>query len=235
VGIRRVAGFAGVAFVVLVVFANLAQGAAGRPFDDPSSAGYLDDYLAFYSGSDWVFALLAFVSPLVWLTLAVFAVGTAARLVHDDWRRPSSAWAALGVVGVCMQNAIFTVVTALDYAQFQLVENTGAMGDGLHFAHEALFELNSTSLAIALVGFSIAMLDRATVSRWLPRVGLTGAALLLVSVIGRAFPDASAALGLVGLLGFISWLVFIGWTGLWLVRGEEPRPAESRTTADSAT
>lgn len=231
--LKRLAGIGGLVFVALVVVINLAQGAAGRPFGDPASDGYLDDYLEYYLEADHLPNLLGPALPFIWAGLAVFAVGLAATLLRHEWRTNGEAWSVLGIVGVTMQNAIFPVVVALDLALFRTVADGAALDLGLHEAHEAIFGINSISLAIALVGFSAAMLRTGLGGTWLPRVGLAGSALLAASVVNVGFGGEVGLLGLLGLLGFILWLVFIAASSLWLLR-QPPRTPEHRIEASEA-
>lgn len=222
-GMRRIAGTGGVLFVALVVITNLAQGAAGRPFGNPDDPGYLSDYLAYYTDGGWIPTLLGFVLPLIWLGLAVFAVGLTSTLLRREWV-DGEAWSLLGLVGVVMQNAIFPVVVALDVAQYRFVADEGALDLGLHHAHEVLFGLNSLSLAIALTGFSAAMLRGGTGLRWLPRTGFLGALLLAVSTTNLGIDSAAGLFDAAGLLGFVLWLGFIATAGLWLLRQPSSDP-----------
>lgn len=219
--IRRLSGVAGVAFVALVGVATLAQGAAGRPFGDPHAAGYLEDYLTYYTQADWIPMLMAAVAPLVWVSLAVFAVGTAAVLTRGNWRDTAAAWSLLGILGVTMQNSLFPVIVAMDMAQFRIVAEGAGINRAVHEAHLVLFTLNSASLAIALIGFSAAMRHRGVAPRWLWRVGSASAVLLLLSVPAIGYAAAAVALEGLGLVGFILWLVFIASTGVWLLQGAD--------------
>lgn len=216
--LQRLAGASGLVFVTLVTVANLAQGAAGRPFGDPEEAGYLSDYLAYYADGGWVLTLLGFVLPFVWVGLALFAVGLTVALVRSEWRQAGEAWSLLGLAGVVMQNAIFPVVVAMDAGQFRFVADEGTMDLSLHHAHEVLFGLNSISLAIALVGFSAAMVRARAGVRWLPRIGFVAAALLGISTMNLGFSSGLAVFDGVGLLGFVLWLVFIAASSVWLLR-----------------
>lgn len=221
---RRTAGIGGVLFVGVVIAANLAQGAAGRPFGDPHDPSYLVDYLAYYTDAGWVVTFLGFALPVVWGGLAVFAVGLTARLLRREWEGAREAWSLVGLVGVIMQNSIFPVVVAMDVGQYRFVTDEGALDLGLHHAHEVLFGLNSLSLAIALTGFSAAMLRTAATGRWLPRVGFVAAALLTISTMNLGLEPAEALFAAAGLLGFVLWLAFIASTSVWLLR--EPAGTE---------
>lgn len=220
--LHRLAGASGLVFVVLVAVANLAQGAAGRPFGDPGEAGYLTDYLAYYVDGGWVLTLLGLVLPFIWIGLALFAVGLTATLIRGEWLHAGEAWSLLGFAGVVMQNAIFPVVVAMDAGQFRFVSEQATMDLGLHHAHEALFGLNSVSLAIALVGFSLAMVRSRSGLRWLPRLGFVAAGLLGISTMNLGFSSALAFFDGVGLLGFVLWLVFIATASVWLLRHRGP-------------
>lgn len=216
--LQRLAGASGLVFVVLVAATNLAQGAAGRPFGDPGAEGHLADYLTYYTDAGWVLTLLGLVLPFVWVGLAVFAVGLTTSLVGREWRRAGEAWSLLGLAGVVMQNAIFPVVVAMDAAQFGFVSEQATMDHGLHRAHEVLFGLNPISLAIALIGFSAAMVRSGSGARWLPRLGFVAAGLFAVSTMNLGFESAFALFDGIGLLGFVLWLVFIATASVWLLR-----------------
>lgn len=216
--LRSIAGLGGLVFVGLVGATNLAQGAAGRPFGNPGEPGYLVDYLAYYADGGWILTLLGFTVPFIWAGLGVFGVGLAVTLLRREWQHAGEAWSVLGLVGIGMQNAIFPVVVAMDAAQYRLVGEEGALDLGVHHAHEVLFGLNSISLAIALVGFSAAMLRSPGGLRWLPRMGLLAAALLATSTMNLGVEPAWALFDAVGLLGFVLWLVFIATASIWLLR-----------------
>ena len=216
--LRRVAGLGGLGFVGLVGSVNLAQGAAGRPFGDHGDDGVLADSLAFYADATWIPTLLGVTLPLIWAGLAVFAVGLVAVLGRRAWPGGAAGWALLGLLGVTMQNAIFPVVVALDSAQFRLVADHGALDPALYHVHEVLFGLNSMSLAIALVGFSAAMLHRGELGRWLPGLGFAVALLLAASVTNRGSEPAAVAFEAAGALGFVLWLAFVAISSVWLLR-----------------
>lgn len=217
-GLRRHAGIGGLVFVGLVVITNLAQGAAGRPFGDSSDESYLTDYLEHYTDATWLPTLLGFVTPAIWAALAVFAVGMAIRLAGVSWQGAGAAWSLVALVGITMQNSIFPVVVAMDVAQFRIVSDGAAIDRVVHEAHEVLFALNSASLAIALLGFGMAMRHRGLGPQWLPRLGLGAATLLAISVVNIGLDPASSVIDLLGLLGFLSWLAFIATSSIWLLR-----------------
>jgi hypothetical protein len=228
---RRWSGIGGAVFAVTVVVATLAQGAAGRPFGDPAEAGLLDQYLAYYVGNDWIPTMLGFAVPLVWTGLALFAVGLAVVTARGEFGGAGASWALLGILGVTMQNAMFAVVIALDIGQFRIVEESGAMSHAMHYAHDVIFELNSASLALALIGFSAAMRHGNLGPSWIPKVGFTSAALHIVSIPVVGVPAAAGLLGVIGLIGFVLWLVFVAATSLWLLRSGD----EAAVGADPVT
>lgn len=231
---HRIAGLGGLIFVGLVAATNLAQGAAGRPFGDPDAPGYLAEYLVYYTDGAWIVTLLGLALPFIWAGLGLLGVGLAAALVRREWQQTGEAWSVLGLVGIVMQNAIFPVVVALDVAQYRIVAQEGALDLGVHQAHEVLFGLNSISLAVALVGFSTAMLRSGVGLRWLPRMGILAAVMLATSTMNLGLDVAWAAFDAVGLLGFVLWLGFIAAAGIWLLRRPAVTPRAAPEPAHGA-
>jgi hypothetical protein len=95
----------------------------------------------------------------------------------------------------------------------------GIAAGALWALHDALFTLNGTFLAIALVGLSIGGLRAGVTRRWHAALGLMSAVLLFGSA--TAAPLVVAGAGPLGLLGLVGWLLWVGWVagyGIVLVR-----------------
>ncbi len=84
--------------------------------------------------------------------------------------------------------------------------------------HNALFTLNGTSLAIILLAFSVAGLRAGLIRRWHAGVGLTAATVLQISSMTTPFHEDSEPLAMIGLLGFVLWLVWVTTYSLVLLR-----------------
>ncbi|GIE93028.1 hypothetical protein [Paractinoplanes rishiriensis] len=147
----------------------------------------------------------AALTPLAWLCATVFGAAAVAVL-------GPSLWPLVGFAGLLLQNATFAGVIALRLA---LTESTTP---ALQAAHDALFTLNGTFLAVALLGLSLVSF----VPRWQCTLGLTAAALLFTSAtITPLAGDGVAMLGLVGWLLWVAWLVAYGWR---LLQTPAPQP-----------
>ena len=92
---------------------------------------------------------------------------------------------------------------------------------GLWALHDALFTLNGTFLALALVGLSLGGLRTGLIRPWHGRWGLVSAALLFASaVLTPLVLDRVGPLGLLGLTGWLMWVVWIVVYGIVLMRAE---------------
>jgi hypothetical protein len=85
--------------------------------------------------------------------------------------------------------------------------------------HDALFTLNGTFLALALVGLSLSGVRSRLIRPWHAALGLVSAALQFASA--AATPLVIAGTGLLGLLGLAGWLLWVVWIvayGIALIR-----------------
>ena len=148
----------------------------------------------------------------------MFAAGAVARLRRAPQEAVES-WPLLGLAGVFMQNALFAVVVGT-----QLVLATADLSDDSAWAlwqlHNALFTLNGSSLAIILLSFSIAGLRAGLIRRWHGALGLTAAGVLALSSFTTPFHADVEPLAMIGLAGFVMWLVWITTYALVLLRGD---------------
>jgi hypothetical protein len=82
---------------------------------------------------------------------------------------------------------------------------------GLWAFHEALFGLNGTFLALALVGFSMSGRRAGLIPTWLAATGYAAAALQFTSaVLTPQVMEGTGSLGLVGWLLWVAWLAVYG-------------------------
>jgi len=210
---RRVGGLAGLGFVALVGSVNIILGSAGMPQAGASPA----EVHEFFADHDGAVTAASSMATLVWVCLAVFAAGLVARLRHEQPERVES-WPLLGLAGALMQNAIFAGVVGT-----QVVLASGTLSDDSFWAvwqlHNALFTLNGTSLALILLAFSVAGLRAGFIQRWHGGLGLTAAGVLAISSFTTPWHTDAEVLGLIGLAGFLMWLVWIGTYSVALLRG----------------
>lgn len=196
----RVAGFAGLSFILIVVIANVLL-----QLPTPQ------------------IALASAIAPLAWVCLVVFAAGALLRLLPTEYRR-REAWSVVGMTGPVLQNALFGGVVATQVAEL------GAASESLETLHLAYFGINGAALAITLTGFSVAGWRTRLLPRWHAVVGLIGAVLLLLSAVGTpaTLTGDGAVFDIAGLVGFICWLVWVPSFAVMLLR--QPRAEVEPTT-----
>ena len=218
---RRLGGLAGLGFVALVGSVNIILGSAGMP-QAGASPTEVHEFFATHGGAVTAASSIA---TLVWVCLAVFAAGAVARLRREAPERVES-WPLLGLAGVFMQNTIFAGVVGT-----QIVLASGELSDDSFWAiwqlHNVLFTLNGSSLALILLAFSVAGLRAGLIRRWHGTLGFVAAAVLATSSFTTPWHTDVEALGLIGLAGFLMWLVWIATYSVTLLRGERAPAASS--------
>jgi hypothetical protein len=221
----RLGGVAALGFVVMIVLPNVVAVPAGLPTvgTDTTSA------LAFFVTQKGVVGLTSAMGPLAWVLATVFGAAAVAVLWPAD-RERGEAWSLAGFAGLLLQNLTFTGVVATRLA----LASTAGHGDqtgaaALWALHEALFCLNGTFLALALVGLTVSGRRAGLVPRWHGTVGLLGAGLQFGSaLLAPVVVDRGGPLGLLGLAGWLLWVVWLvayGRTLLRLAPATDPRPA----------
>ena len=186
----RVAGLAGLAFILIVIVANVLL-----QLPTPLVAG------------------ASAVAPAAWVCLVVFSAGAVLRLLPSELRR-REGWSIVGMAGPIMQNALFGGVVATQTALL------AAPSDSLEQLHLAYFGVNGAALTITLLGFSIAGWRTDLLPRWHAGIGLLGAALLLASALGTpaTLLGGGAVFDALGLAGFVCWLIWVPTFGVLLIR-----------------
>ncbi len=88
------------------------------------------------------------------------------------------------------------------------------------------------STALALYGLSRAAVATGLLPRWLDRLSLVGAALLIAGSVQSAVVLEGTVEGLLlGLVGFAIWLLFLAIAGFRLARAEVSAPVHASTAA----
>jgi hypothetical protein len=210
----RISGIAGLGFAFLIVMGNVIVAPAGMPTTG-AGIGEVTDFFSTHSG------LVGFgsaLTPAAWALAALFGAGAVAALRNAE-RERGDAWALLGFAGVLLQNAAFAGVIALRLAIASTEAHDASATRALWALHDALFTLNGTFLAIALVGLSIGGRRAGLVRPWHSTWGLVSAALLFSSAtLAPLILDGSGSLGLLGLVGWLMWVVWIAAYGIGLIR-----------------
>ncbi|TDC43286.1 hypothetical protein [Micromonospora sp. KC213] len=221
----KLAGVAGIGFVVILIAANLLLTAAGFP--TPSQAASVDEITTVFAAGSASLRLASALLPTAWLLATIFAVGVCVGLRRDETSR-TDPWSLVGVAGVLMQSVTFTSVEATRLALMSAAQHDAVAVAGLWGLHTALFGFNQVFLATALVGFSMSGIRAGAVARWHAGVGLLAAALLFVTATTGPYGVGGVnPLALLGLVGWLLWLVWIVAYSIVLIR-HAPRVERGR-------
>ena len=203
-------GASAIGFAAMIAGLNAILVPAGAPTPGAGVAEavnyYEDSALMLWAGS---------LIPLAWVFSTLFAAGVLSS-VRDTASQP---WGFVGFGGVLAQNVTFTIVIGLRLAMSSAGGHEGA--DLLWNLHEALFGLNGTFLALAMVGFSLAGRASGVIGSLHAGIGFTGAVLQIVSAC--LTPLVMGGNSSAGLFGLTGWLLWVGWLivyGIRLLRRE---------------
>ncbi|SDG93559.1 hypothetical protein SAMN05421505_109173 [Sinosporangium album] len=210
----RVAGVGAIAFAAAIVTGNLIAVPAGLP----TVGTYIDKVDVFFETQGGVVGLASALTPLAWVFATLFGAGAVAvlrRHGHAD----TEAWSLVGFGGILMQNIAFAGIIAVRLG-LAAASPYGTAGNAVLWKfHDALFTLNGTFLAVALVGLSVAGLRAGLTRPWHGVLGLLSAALMFGSAtLAPLVIDRSGPLGLLGLVGWLLWVVWIVAYGIVLIR-----------------
>jgi hypothetical protein len=209
----RVGGVAGIGFAALILLLNLL---VLVPAGLPSPGSGSDEAVAFFGTGPAAMDVGSMFLPAVWVLATVFGAAAVA-VARDAEHARAEAWALVGFAGVLLQNLNVTTVSAVRLA---LAHTEAAEAAPVLWAlHEALFGLNGTFLALALVGLSLSGRRAGLIPAWLALTGFTAAILQFTSaVLTPLIMDGKDSAGLIGLAG---WLLWVGWLaayGVFLLR-----------------
>ncbi|WP_440102801.1 hypothetical protein [Streptosporangium sp. H16] len=218
-GFSRITGIAALGFAFTIVLANVIMTPAGLPL---TGAG-IGEVNAFFGTEGGVVAVASALTPAAWLLATLFGAGAVSALRRFE-RGRDEAWSLLGFTGLALQNVTFAAVIATRLALTSTAERQDTATGGLWVLHDALFTLNGTFLALALIGLSVAGLRAGLIRPWHGTVGLTSAVLLFGSAtLTPLVIDHTGPLGLLGLVGWLMWVVWIIAYGITLIRLSRPR------------
>ncbi len=207
----KVGGLAGIGFAVAIVLSNAVLAPAGLPRTG-ADPGQVE---AFFAVAGDLVGLASMLAPVAWLLVLLFGAAAVAA-VRASGAAAAEAWALAGFAGLVLQNATFTGVVAIRVA---LASTAGDGAAVLWPLHDALFTLNGTFLATAMLGLSVAGLRAGLVRPWHAALGLCAAALQFTSaVLTPLIIGDSGPLALPGLAGWLLWVVWITGYGVALIR-----------------
>jgi hypothetical protein len=210
-----VGGIAGLCFVASVVAQNILRAVHG-----PSNDAGASSITAYYASHHTTTLALAACYPVGAIGLAFFLGALLSRLSGPAVRAPAIA-GAFGAAGIL---AMFTMTAATDVALAQYIQRghaDPAVVTGLWVTHNAVFGVLLVSIGVALAGLSAASVTAGIVPTAWKGIGLIGGiALAVAGGFTPALVDGSHVLVL-GLVGFVAWVVFVVTAATALLRDRD--------------
>lgn len=217
----QISGVAALGFAFLIVLGNVFLVPAGLPHTGAETG----EVVAFFTTSKDIVGIASMLTPLAWVLATLFGAGAVSVLWQPD-RDRGEAWSLVGFGGLILQNGAFTAVIAIRLAFASTTAHDSTVTAELWVLHDALFTLNGTFLALALIGFSISGLRAGIIRQWHGGLGLLSAALLFSSAtLTPLIIDHAGPLSLLGLVGWLMWVVWILTYGITLIRGVNELPS----------
>lgn len=220
---QKIAGVAGIVAAVLFVVNFLAQ---GQPEAADASAADIVKYAVDNSGG---IKLAMGAGTVLLLPLLFWGAGVMGRL--RDAGGEGAAWGATGYGALVLAGAL---VASANLIWLPIVVTPGVRGDDslVSFIWASVYVIGAAAfvaLGTVLLAFSCGGLRCGVGARWLNWLGIVGGVL---AVVGGAWPEASAKGDVLSVVGIGGYLVFVLWvliTGIELVRAS---PAAAAAEAE---
>ncbi len=215
---RRIAGSAGIGFVVLVI-ALTVVGSGGPVFDDSAA-----DVREYFVDSDTQVHLVNWLAALAFVFfLLPFAAGLRNLLAPADTAH-EQMWARLSYTGAVLTAAIVVVGSA-----FWEVLSQGVAEEVSDATLVALARFDTViftavmpwALALFLAASSVVILRSGVLAKWIGWLGAAGALLLVIGalwIFGEDDESFLAILFFIGLLIGVLWVLVVGIT---MIRSDE--------------
>lgn len=230
-GFTRIGGMAAIGFAVMIVLANVIMMPAGLPL----TGAEIGEVTAFFATEGLALGVGSALTPAAWILATFFGAGALAALWRSE-RERGEAWSLLGLAGLALQNATFAGVVAARLALTSTAPHDRSATTGLWALHDAVFTLNGTFLALALLGLSVGGLRTGLIWPWHGALGLLAAALQFASAtLAHWVIDNGGLLGLLGLVGWLMWVVWIVAYGIALIRHNPDTQARTLTNDRTST
>ena len=214
---ERIAGLSAAVFAISIFSINLVENVGTARPDPAASAEDVSQWAQDAGAYLWATTILV---PVCWMLLAVFAAFA--------WNRARTEqigmmWPTVGLLGSAMTMGTLSAAIAADAALIASADNLSL--DVVEFLANfsvSLFLFNWAALALALFGLSRTTAALGISPRWLNVLSVVGAALLAIGSV-QVGPVLNGFLPavLIGLPGFVIWLVYLLVVGLRLVRTPE--------------
>lgn len=224
-GFSRLGGMAAIGFAAMITLGNVIMVPAGMPLTG-AEAGEVTE---FFSTQGTAVGIGSALAPGAWILATLFGAGAFVALRRSEHGR-GEAWSLLGLAGLVLQNVTFAGVVAIRLALTSTAPHDPSATAGLWALHDAVFTLNGTFLALALLGLSVGGLRTGLTRPWHTCLGLLAAVLQFSSAtLAHWVIDNGGAMGLLGLVGWLLWVVWIVGYGITLIRRNPTVPVRRFT------
>jgi hypothetical protein len=202
---ERIAGIAGIVFAVLLVLQNVVKAATSPPNDATSA-----QVLHFAHHDAWTVHMLVVTYVIGFPALFLFAGGLVGRA--REVAPQSEIWARLGLSSVGVIAVLFGFLNVL---QVVLVADRAGLAhdptavSAIWTLHNAIFTMNLLAVGGALLGLGRAAWVAGLVPGRLGIATTVGALLLAVAAAPAVAEVHGSNLLVIGLAGFLCWLVFV--------------------------
>ncbi|SEH01582.1 hypothetical protein SAMN05444920_12130 [Nonomuraea solani] len=218
----RVSGIGAIGFAGTIVGVNLLMTPAGMPLTGAGDG----EVAAFFGANGGLVGVASAFVPAAWVLATLFGAGAVAALWPSE-RERGEAWSLVGFTGLILQNVTFAGVIA---ARLALTRTSQEGTSALWAFHDAVFTLNGTFLAIAMLGLSVAGLRTGFIRPWHGGLGFVAAALQFTSAsLAYLIMREDGPLGLIGLAGWLLWVAWIVVYGIRLIRHGQERPTVTQS------
>lgn len=203
---RKVAGYAGIAYVVIFFALGLTI------FDGPVITDSAADMRQWFGDNTTTIALFTWAAPLAFgILFMVFASGLRSALGPADADN-DGMWARISFAGAVIQAAVGFVGLSF-WAVLAQEDILAVISDDTMVALNALdqiifFAIMNWASAIFLVGASVVIIQSGVMPKW---IGWLGAFLALTGVVAALWPFTGDSGGFFDIPGTISFLGFLVW------------------------
>jgi hypothetical protein len=218
--LARWAGPAGFTFTVSVLAQNVySQAARIEPKSDSSGA----QIIAWFADKASANGVLA-----GWVAVNMIILGLFLAAAHSRFQGGAAGWSRLGQVGGTSLIALFPLVNV---PLIVLAVSGDQLADSPHLAlalwqmHLALYAYSGVALGLTVLGIGMAAVTAGHAPGWCRPLTVIGALLLsLVAILVQPTADAAPTM-LLGVAGFLVWLVVLTVISVNLQR-QAPREPE---------
>lgn len=208
------AGSAGLVFLVLIAAENVLTAAFG-PAMNASTA----DLAEFTHARAWLVHLLVAAYVIGFPALLVFAVGLSGWCARHQPR--SATWAGVGQACAAVIAVLFGLVNVMQVTMVAARSQLAAAPELIHVLwalHNAVFTINQVAVGVALFSLGRAATLSRLIPAWMGPVTGIGGGLLLASALPAVAVVNGSGWLVVGILGFLIWMVFLALAGAALLR-----------------